>query len=58
MAPETPGNETQALSNLLQENRRFAPPADLAAAANVTAAAYAEAGGRPARVLGECRPTG
>ncbi|MFI7105246.1 acetate--CoA ligase [Nonomuraea sp. NPDC050227] len=43
MAPETPGNETQALSNLLQENRRFAPPAELAAAANVTAAAYAEA---------------
>ncbi|WP_433436652.1 acetate--CoA ligase [Nonomuraea sp. CA-141351] len=43
MAPETPGNETQALSNLLQENRRFAPPADLAAAANVTAAAYDEA---------------
>ncbi|WP_336212128.1 acetate--CoA ligase [Nonomuraea sp. LPB2021202275-12-8] len=43
MAPETPGNEPQALSNLLQENRRFAPPADLAAAANVTAAAYAEA---------------
>ncbi|MEV4837557.1 acetate--CoA ligase [Nonomuraea sp. NPDC049486] len=43
MAPETPGKETQALSNLLQENRRFAPPAELAAAANVTAAAYAEA---------------
>jgi acetyl-CoA synthetase len=43
VAPETPGNEPQALSNLLQENRRFAPPADLAAAANVTAAAYAEA---------------
>ncbi|SDL55299.1 acetate--CoA ligase [Nonomuraea jiangxiensis] len=43
MAPETSGNETQALSNLLQENRRFAPPADLAAAANVTAAAYSEA---------------
>ncbi|MEQ4720879.1 acetate--CoA ligase [Nonomuraea sp. B19D2] len=43
MASETPGNETQALSNLLQENRRFAPPADLAAAANVTAAAYDEA---------------
>ncbi|MGA4995633.1 acetate--CoA ligase [Nonomuraea bangladeshensis] len=43
MAPETPGNETQALSNLLQENRRFAPPADLAASANVTAAAYDEA---------------
>nr|WP_201761010.1 acetate--CoA ligase [Nonomuraea sp. K271] len=31
------------MSNLLQENRRFAPPADLAAAANVTAAAYDEA---------------
>ncbi|GAA3568382.1 acetate--CoA ligase [Nonomuraea rosea] len=43
MAPETPGNETAALSNLLQEKRRFAPPADLAAAANVTAAAYDEA---------------
>ncbi|MEU6721069.1 acetate--CoA ligase [Nonomuraea sp. NPDC046802] len=43
MAPETPGNETQALSNLLQENRRFAPPADLAAAANVTLASYGEA---------------
>ncbi|PZG22121.1 acetate--CoA ligase [Nonomuraea aridisoli] len=43
MAPETAGNETQALSNLLQENRRFEPPADLAAAANVTAAAYDEA---------------
>ncbi|TMR99948.1 acetate--CoA ligase [Nonomuraea basaltis] len=43
MAPETPGNETQALSNLLKENRRFAPPADLVAAANVTAAAYDEA---------------
>ncbi|SEG75187.1 acetyl-CoA synthetase [Nonomuraea solani] len=43
MAPETPGNEPQALSNLLQENRRFAPPAALAAAANVTSAAYAEA---------------
>ncbi|MFG2072005.1 acetate--CoA ligase [Nonomuraea maritima] len=43
MAPETAGNETQALSNLLQENRRFEPPADLAAAANVTATAYEEA---------------
>ncbi|MCF6472950.1 acetate--CoA ligase [Nonomuraea sp. MG754425] len=43
MAPETAGNEPQALSNLLKENRRFAPPADLAAAANVTEAAYAEA---------------
>jgi len=31
------------LANLLQENRRFAPPAGLAAAANVTAAAYGDA---------------
>ncbi|MEV4072262.1 acetate--CoA ligase [Nonomuraea fuscirosea] len=43
MAPEPAGNETQALSNLLKEDRRFAPPAELAAAANVTSAAYAEA---------------
>ncbi|MCW2881330.1 MAG: acetyl-coenzyme synthetase [Sphaerisporangium sp.] len=44
MAPETPGRETQeTLSNLLRETRRFAPPADLAAAANVTADAYDEA---------------
>jgi acetyl-CoA synthetase len=34
-------NET--LSNLLQENRRFAPSAEFAAEANVTEAAYAEA---------------
>ena len=33
----------EALSNLLHEERRFAPPAELAAAANVTAEAYAEA---------------
>jgi acetyl-CoA synthetase len=33
----------ETLSNLLHENRRFEPPADLAAAANVTADAYAEA---------------
>nr|WP_206067110.1 acetate--CoA ligase [Nonomuraea sp. FMUSA5-5] len=31
------------MSNLLKENRRFEPPADLAAAANVTEAAYNEA---------------
>ncbi len=43
MAPETPGTEPQALSNLLQENRRFAPPDELASAANVTEAAYDEA---------------
>ncbi|WP_219471174.1 acetate--CoA ligase [Nonomuraea rhizosphaerae] len=43
MAPETPGNEPQALSNLLHENRRFEPPVELAAAANVTEAAYTQA---------------
>ncbi|MGH3656750.1 MAG: acetate--CoA ligase [Micromonosporaceae bacterium] len=32
-----------ALENLLSENRRFDPPADLAAAANLTADAYREA---------------
>ncbi|WP_433418865.1 acetate--CoA ligase [Microtetraspora malaysiensis] len=44
MTSETPGHETQeTLSNLLTENRRFAPPADLAASSNVTAADYDEA---------------
>ena len=44
MAPDTPGRQTQeTLSNLLQENRRFEPPADLAAQANVKADAYEEA---------------
>lgn len=33
----------ESLANLLKEERRFAPPADLAAAANVTQAAYTEA---------------
>ncbi|MCF2529216.1 acetate--CoA ligase [Yinghuangia soli] len=33
----------EALSNLLKEERRFAPPAALAASANVTAAAYEQA---------------
>lgn len=33
----------ESLANLLKEERRFAPPADLAAAANVTKAAYTEA---------------
>ena len=32
-----------ALDNLLHEDRRFAPPVDLAANANVTAETYAEA---------------
>ena len=41
-----------ALSNLLHENRRFAPPADLAADANLKAEAYDRAEGRPAGVLG------
>ncbi|MFC7218114.1 acetate--CoA ligase [Streptomyces polyrhachis] len=33
----------ESLANLLKEERRFAPPAELAAAANVTAEAYARA---------------
>ncbi|MER6049013.1 acetate--CoA ligase [Streptomyces sp. NPDC001793] len=33
----------ESLANLLKEERRFAPPAELAANANVTAAAYEEA---------------
>ncbi|SFC60464.1 acetate--CoA ligase [Streptomyces aidingensis] len=33
----------ESLANLLSENRRFAPPAELAARANVTASAYGEA---------------
>ncbi|MER5970282.1 acetate--CoA ligase [Streptomyces sp. NPDC002055] len=34
----------ESLANLLKEDRRFEPPADLAAGANVTAEAYEEAG--------------
>jgi acetyl-CoA synthetase len=34
---------SETLANLLQEDRRFPPPADLAGNANVTAAAYEEA---------------
>jgi acetyl-CoA synthetase len=34
---------SETLANLLQEDRRFPPPAELAAQANVTADAYAEA---------------
>ncbi|MBV9023806.1 MAG: acetate--CoA ligase [Streptomycetaceae bacterium] len=34
----------ESLANLLKEERRFAPPAELAAAANITAAAYEQAG--------------
>ncbi|MFE7660533.1 acetate--CoA ligase [Streptomyces celluloflavus] len=36
-------SEPSSLSNLLKEERRFDPPADLAANANVTAAAYEQA---------------
>ncbi|MGI5147017.1 acetate--CoA ligase [Plantactinospora sp. CA-294935] len=36
---------SETLANLLQETRQFPPPADLAAAANVTADAYDEAAG-------------
>ncbi|MFJ9061865.1 hypothetical protein, partial [Streptomyces sp. NPDC102409] len=36
-------SEPSSLSNLLKEERRFAPPADLAANANVTAEAYERA---------------
>jgi acetyl-CoA synthetase len=39
---DTPTSDA-TLSNLLHETRRFPPPADLAAAANVTADAYVEA---------------
>ncbi|MGI8888872.1 MAG: acetate--CoA ligase [Nocardioidaceae bacterium] len=39
---QTPAND-DALSNLLHEQRRFEPPAEFAAHANVTAAAYEEA---------------
>ena len=34
---------SETLSNLLHEQRRFPPPDDFAAAANVTADAYADA---------------
>jgi len=36
-------SSNESLANLLKEERRFAPPAELAAAANVTADAYASA---------------
>ncbi|MGW1072410.1 acetyl-coenzyme A synthetase N-terminal domain-containing protein, partial [Streptomyces sp. NPDC002537] len=50
MAPDTTGTlgkgdvvSNESLANLLKEERRFAPPADLAASANVTAEAYERA---------------
>ncbi|MFI6481319.1 acetate--CoA ligase [Nonomuraea sp. NPDC050663] len=42
MADNAPESQ-ETLSNLLQETRRFAPPAELAAAANITADAYEQA---------------
>ena len=48
----------ETLSNLLHENRRFEPPADLAANANVKADAYDEADADHARVLGRRPPSG
>jgi acetyl-CoA synthetase len=39
----SPSNHEETLSNLLHENRRFPPQPELAANANVTEAAYAEA---------------
>ena len=47
----------ETLSNLLHEDRRFQPPADLAANANVKAEAYDEAGAT-GWLLGEGRPSG
>ena len=38
----------ESLANLLKEERRFAPPVDLAANANVTAEAYEQLGFSPA----------
>ncbi|CUR62515.1 Acetyl-coenzyme A synthetase [metagenome] len=43
MSEKTQSEQTQTLSNLMQEDRRFEPPADLAANANVTEEAYARA---------------
>ena len=40
-------DQSETLSNLLHEERRFAPPADLAANANVTEEAYARAASDP-----------
>ncbi|UKY51731.1 acetate--CoA ligase [Streptomyces inhibens] len=55
----------ESLANLLKEERRFPPPADLAAHANVTAAAYEQAAGdrlgfwaeQAARLSWETAPT-
>ena len=44
--------QAETLSNLMREERRFEPPADLAANANVKADAYAEASGRSLADLG------
>ena len=47
---------SETLENLLQETRRFEPPAELAAHANVTADAYDAGRRRPARLLGAAGP--
>src|SRR5262245_21887144 len=44
---EIVSDQNETLSNLLHEERRFAPPADLAAHANVTEEAYARAAADP-----------
>ena len=48
----TTSGSGEALSNLLHENRRFPPPDDLAASANVTASWY-DAGADPVAFWGE-----
>ena len=51
------GTQSEALSNLMHEERRFEPPADLAANANVKADAYERP--RPtSRGSGPSRPSG
>ena len=42
-----PSSTSETLANLSKEERRFEPPADLAANANVTADAYEEAAKDP-----------
>ncbi len=48
----------ETLANLSREDRRFEPPADLAANANVTAEAYEQASARTRSRSGRSRPTG
>ena len=48
----------ETLSNLLKEDRRFEPPADLAENANLKEEAYERAGGGPRGRSGPSRPSG